>query len=189
MKERPFILGVCGKIASGKSNVLKILRKHGWVTVDADKIVHGLYEDGEPGQRMICDFFGEEFVKKDGSVDRVRLRKVVFNNVKKLEILNKLIHPLVFAEIFKILSSVGCDKKVALESIYFKDVDRILLVDRSVSKIKKELINKRGLTPKMADAILRIQVLPKNFDLKIVNNSTLKALEKKVIMAAWKLRQ
>jgi len=189
MKKRPFVLGVCGKIASGKSAVLKILEKHGWVTIDADKIVHKLYESDMPGQRMICDFFGEEFMKKDGGVDRVKLRKVVFNNAKKLEILNKLIHPLVFAEISKVLSKVESDKKVALESVYVRDVDKVLFVERPASQIKKELVSKRGLSLKMADAVLGIQSLPKKFDLKILNNSTLKALEKKVIMAAWKLKQ
>jgi len=195
MTKKPFVIGVCGKIASGKSTVLSVFKKHGWFTIDADKIVHELYKPGMPGQRRVADFFGEEFMKKDGGVDRVKLRKAVFDNEKKLKILNKLIHPLVLAEVLKILSNAKDVKNIALEAIYFEDkvfggvIDKILVVNRSVSAIKKELNLKRGLSRKVASAILKSQILPKKVDAKILNNSTLKALEKKAIMAAWKWKQ
>src|SRR3989339_1613059 len=146
MVKKPFVLGVCGKIASGKSTVLSVFKKHGWFTIDADKIVHELYKSGMPGQRRISDFFGEEFMKKDGSVNRVKLRGVVFDNAKKLNILNRLIHPLVLAEVLKILSNSRDVKNVTLEAIYFEDkifdkvIDKILIVERPISAIKKELI-------------------------------------------------
>jgi len=195
MVKKPFVLGVCGKIASGKSTVLSVFKKHGWFTIDADKIVHELYKSGMPGQRRISDFFGEEFMKKDGSVNRVKLRGVVFDNAKKLNILNRLIHPLVLAEVLKILSNSRDVKNVTLEAIYFEDkifdkvIDKILIVERPISAIKKELIFGRGLSAKVTDAILKSQILPKKVDAKIRNNSTLKALEKKAIMAAWKWKQ
>lgn len=195
MLKKPFVLGICGKIASGKSTVLSVFKKHRWFTIDADKIVHKLYKADMPGQRRIADFFGEEFVKKDGSVNRAKLRKVVFDNEKKLKILNKLIHPLVLAEVLKILSDSRDVKNIALEAIYFEDkvfggvIDKILVVNRPVSAIKKELISGRGLSCKVTDAILKSQILPKKVDARIINNSTLKALEKKAIMAAWKWKQ
>lgn len=195
MMKKPFVLGICGKIASGKSTVLSVFKKYGWFAIDADKIVHELYKADMPGQRRIADFFGEEFMKKDGSVDRAKLRKVVFDNEKKLKILNKLIHPLVLAEVLKILSDAKDVKNIALEAIYFGDkvfggvIDKILVVDRPVSAIKKELISGRGLSRKVTDAILKVQILPKKVDAKILNNSTLKVLEKKAIMAAWKWKR
>lgn len=195
MVKKPFVLGVCGKIASGKSTVLSVFKKHGWFTIDADKIVHELYRPGMPGQRRVADFFGEEFMKKDDSVDRAKLRKAVFDNEKKLKILNKLIHPLVLAEVLKILSDAKDVENIALEAIYFEDkvfggvIDKILVVNRSISAIKKELILKRGLSKKVANAILKSQILPKKVDAKILNNSTLKVLEKKAIMAAWKWKR
>jgi len=185
-----FVLGVCGRIASGKTEVLKILGKNGWVVIDADKIVHELYKPSKIGQRRVCDFFGEEFLKKDGSVDRVKLRKAVFNDVKKLKILNTLIHPLVFNEIVKILDEKF--PKIAIESVYFEDkflnklVDKILWVDRPVNKIKDCLIKKRGLRTDVANKILALDIIPKKIDLRINNNSTLKELQKKVIIAVEK---
>lgn len=170
-----FVLGICGYKGSGKSEILRILSGNGWETIDADKVVHGLYEAGQPGQRKIADFFGEDYLRKDGSVDRNKLGKVVFADKKKLKILNALIHPLVFSEIGKILSELN-GEKIAIEAVYFEDkylgrlVDRILLVER----------------PDVGGADFQV-VLPKRIDVRVLNNSTLKDLEKKVIILVEKL--
>jgi dephospho-CoA kinase len=110
--------------------------------------------------------------------------------VKKLKILNTLIHPLVFNEIVKILDEKF--PKIAIESVYFEDkflnklVDKILWVDRPVNKIKDCLIKKRGLRTDVANKILALDIIPKKIDLRINNNSTLKELQKKVIIAVEK---
>ena len=172
------ILGICGHIGSGKSEALKVLRACGWFTVDADEIVHKLYEPGGAGQRKIADFFGEEFLKKDGSVNRPKLRKVVFGDLKKLKILNVLIHPLVFNEIGKILDKVGSGD-VAIEAAYFESkylgklIDKLLLIDRPVDRSGRD--------------VLDFGHLPKVYDAKILNNSTLKEFKEKVIIEVEKL--
>ncbi len=170
-----FVLGICGYPGSGKSEVLKILHGMGWHVIDADKVVHRLYEKGQPGQRKILDFFGEEFISKDGSVNRSKLRKVVFANTNKLKILNVLIHPLVFNEISKELSKLD-GVNVAIEAAYFegkylkKLVDKIVVVERPKIEIK-DFFN----------------ILPKKADGRVLNNSTLKDLEKQVIIQVEKL--
>ena len=120
MSDNKFILGVCGYIGSGKSEVLSVLEDEGWFVIDADKVVHDLYKPDASGQRKISDFFGNEFLRSDGSVNRSKLRKVVFEDVKKLKILNALIHPLVFSEIGRILDGVENDR-VAIEAVYFEE--------------------------------------------------------------------
>ncbi|MBT3704877.1 dephospho-CoA kinase [Candidatus Peregrinibacteria bacterium] len=170
-----FILGICGHPGSGKSEVLKILQGKGWYVIDADEVVHRLYEKGRPGQRKVVDFFGDEFISKDGSVNRSKLRKVVFSDFKKLKILNVLIHPLVFNEISKELYKLD-EEKVAIEAVYFEDkylnklVDKILVVERPDVNTKEF-----------------IDILPKKVDGKVLNNSTLKDLEKQVIIQVEKL--
>jgi dephospho-CoA kinase len=191
-KNRPFILGVAGKPASGKTEVLNILAKEGWCTVNCDEVVHALYEAGGDGQRKIVDFFGEEFLRKDGSVNRKKLRKIVFKDVKKLKILNALIHPLVLSEVGKRIDK--CDgEKMAVEAIYFDDkflgnlVDGILSVERGTADIEKVLIG-RGLTMDMAQGVLDAYVEPVKKDFLLKNNSTLKELAKKVIMTLDKFK-
>ena len=75
------LLGVTGYLGSGKSTAIKYFEKYGYFVIDADKVVHALYEPGKDGWRKIKDFFGEEYlVGGKGKVNRPKLRKVVFNN-------------------------------------------------------------------------------------------------------------
>lgn len=195
MQNSRFILGVCGRIGSGKTEVLGILRRHGWVTIDADEVVRELYRASGKGQRKIVDFFGEEFLRSDGSVNRQKLRGIVFGDVKKLKILNSLIHPLVFNEISKILDAKKGTEKIAIEAVYFeekflgKKVDSILCVERPIEEIRKFLIEERGFSKDIAENVLGLDVVSSRLDVRVDNNSTLKALEKKVIIEVEKLIQ
>lgn len=191
VKKKVFVLGVCGKTASGKSEVLKVLAGLGWKVLDADKIVHDLYRSGREGQRRIADFFGEEFISKNGSVNRRKLLKVVFGDRKKLKILNALIHPLVINEIRKFIDSCADSDKVAVEAFYFEEkglgkvVDKILFIERPLDEIKKSL-NDRGVDGGLVGEILDMIPVSVRTDIVLENNSTLKTLQKKVIMALEK---
>jgi len=191
-KKKIFVLGVCGKTASGKSEVLRVLNGVGWRVLDADKIVHELYDSGREGQRRIPDFFGEEFIAKNGNVNRKKLARVVFGDPKKLKILNALIHPLVVNEIRKFIDQCDDGDRVAVEAFYFDEkglgrvVDKILFVERPVFEMKKTL-NERGVEVALFDTILNLQPVCKKSDIILKNNSSLKALEKKVIIAVEKL--
>jgi len=149
-KKKVFVLGVCGKTASGKSEVLNVLNGLGWKILDADKIVYELYRAGREGQRRIADFFGEEFILKNGNVNRKKLSRVVFGDRKKLKILNALIHPLVINEIRKFIDSCEDGDRVAIEAFYFEEkglgkiVDKILFIERPLDEIQKSL-NNRGV--------------------------------------------
>jgi len=147
------ILGVCGNIASGKSTFLRVAEEQGWLVINSDKIVHELYSPGKEGQRRVSDFFGEEYIQKNGHVNRKKLGKIVFGDIKKLKILNALIHPLVINEIQKIIDK-NKGRNTAVESVYFEDkylnkvVDKIVLIERPKAKIKIELAN-RGVDEKL----------------------------------------
>ena len=52
------------------------------------------------------NFFGSKFLNSDGSVNRRKLGKVVFDDPRKLKILNNLIHPLVASEIEGMLRKI-----------------------------------------------------------------------------------
>ncbi len=192
MSDNKFILGVCGYIGSGKSEVLSVLEDEGWFVIDADKVVHDLYKPDASGQRKISDFFGNEFLRSDGSVNRSKLRKVVFEDVKKLKILNALIHPLVFSEIGRILDGVENDR-VAIEAVYFEEkylgglVDELLLIERSREDVKNFLVGTGGFSEQMIDNLLGMDIVPSRVDAKVVNNSTLKDLKKKVIIEVEKI--
>lgn len=191
--KKVFILGVNGKPASGKSEILNVLEDSGWFCINCDKITRDLYLPGKIGQRRISDFFGEKYLKKNGEVNRAKLRKVVFNDPKKLKILNNLIHPLVISEIKSIIGKHEGKPEIAIEAIDFNEkffkglVGKIILVERAESSIVKVLKIDRKLSQKVVEGLLTAWQKPFRVDAVIKNDSTLKALKKKVIIALDKL--
>lgn len=150
------IIGITGKIASGKSRLMKEYEKRGFYCIYADKIVHDLYVSGGSGAKVISAVFGEKFLNKDGSVDRVKLRDMVFADEAKLKLLNDVIHPLVYEEISDLVKK-NEGKNIAIEATYFDPnfledfVDEVVLVERPKEEIIKCLVEERGFTEEMAE--------------------------------------
>ncbi|MEO6323293.1 MAG: dephospho-CoA kinase [Thermoanaerobaculia bacterium] len=88
-------IGLTGGLGSGKSTVAARLRERGIPVLDADRIVHHLYEPGHEGARAVARSFGPEFLTAEGTVDRAKLALHVFQDGAELKRLNALVHPLV----------------------------------------------------------------------------------------------
>lgn len=181
------ILGVCGKIASGKSEVLKILKKKKFYCIYADKIVHDSYKGGGVGACKIVAIFGKKFLNKHGDVDRIKLRDEVFYDENKLKLLNDIIHPVVYEEIAGILSKMKPLKNVAIEAVYFDEdflsdfVDKLLWVERPKKQIIEVLIKDRGFSLELAEKSIVYINKPNKVDFTLKNDSDLSKLEKKVL--------
>lgn len=75
----PYIIGLIGGIASGKSKMSERFKNMGAGVIDCDKLAHSLYEPGEKCYNSIIEAFGKEVVGADGKIDRRNLGK---NNEK-----------------------------------------------------------------------------------------------------------
>ncbi len=172
------ILGITGKIASGKSEVLKILKKKGFYAIDADKIVHDLYKAGASGAIKVAAYFGKKFLNNDGSVNRKKLRDEVFNNDDERKYLENLIHPEVYSEIEELLGKHK-DRDVAIEAVYFDAnflndfVNKLIWVERDEDKILNTLMNDRGFDLEMAKKLVSLIEKPGDVKLILENNSAL----------------
>ena len=93
------IAGLTGGIASGKSSAGKILAKLGAKIVDSDVLARVVVEPGRPALAKIIERFGSGVITDEGTLDREKLRDVVFNDRKALNDLNAIVHPEVFKEI------------------------------------------------------------------------------------------
>lgn len=89
------VIGITGKIGSGKSTVTSLLAQKGFQVIDCDAIVHELYQPEGLGTRKIRTFFGETYLNRDSGVSRKKLLRTLLKSPKKWEILNRMIHPLV----------------------------------------------------------------------------------------------
>ncbi len=95
------IVGLTGGIASGKSSAGRIMAKLGAKIVDADLLARVVVEPGRPAFVAIVERFGGEVIAEDGTLDREKLRDIVFNDKKALKDLNMITHPEVFKEILR----------------------------------------------------------------------------------------
>ncbi|NPB08071.1 MAG: dephospho-CoA kinase, partial [Aquificae bacterium] len=92
------LIGLTGNIGSGKSTVGRLLREEGFFVVDADKLIHRLYEEDEELKEKVKELFGEE-VFTEGRVDRKKLARVVFSDLKKLRGLEEITHSALYREL------------------------------------------------------------------------------------------
>ena len=90
-------VGLTGGIASGKSTVSRLFREAGAFVVDADEIAHEVIRKGAPAYAPVVEAFGAGILDETGEIDRKRLGEIVFQDARRRERLNQLIHPHVFA--------------------------------------------------------------------------------------------
>ncbi|KAG8903443.1 hypothetical protein FRB99_003265 [Tulasnella sp. 403] len=87
------VVGLTGGIASGKSSVSGIIAAHHIPIVDADLISREVVAPGTPGLARIIKEFGPEVLQEDGTLDRMKLGQIIFNDDAKREQLNGILHP------------------------------------------------------------------------------------------------
>lgn len=92
-------IALMGRIGSGKSTARAWFEAQGIETIDGDQLVHELYQPEGLGCQKIKTFFGEEFLTREGSVNRKKLLRTLGKSPKKWEVLNRIVLPLVADQI------------------------------------------------------------------------------------------
>ena len=101
------IIGVTGGIASGKSEVCRILERMGFIKIDADIVAHEVLKNPEIVEK-VKEIFGNETIiscETGTSIDRKKLAEIVFFDKNKMEILESITHPLIIKHIEGIINS------------------------------------------------------------------------------------
>ena len=90
----PFVLGLTGNIACGKSTVGQVLtERYAAEYVDADRLVHALYAAGTAETAAIAGRFGAHLLQADGTIDRRRLGDMVMSSSDALRDLERILDP------------------------------------------------------------------------------------------------
>ena len=92
------VIGLTGGIATGKTTVSAIFENAGAVIIDADRIARMVVKKNMPAYRQIVDKFGKSVLLPDGEIDRTALGNLIFNDPKKKQLLNTIVHPCVRKE-------------------------------------------------------------------------------------------
>jgi len=90
------IIGLSGGIATGKGVVAACwAAMPGVVVVDADVVVHELYQPASPMVQVLIQAFGKDILTPAGGVDRKALGAIVFGDEIQRQRLNDIVHPAV----------------------------------------------------------------------------------------------
>lgn len=176
MKQK--IIGIAGFICAGKTEAGRFLETLGASFIDADEVVNNLYRKGNEGYRKMVNYFGDEFLKKDGELDRQKISRFVFEDRNKLTILNHLIHPLVTNEVQKLIDASGA-RTIFVEATYFEPkylgrlVDEILWIESDKALLKQRFLRRSDATEELFDKIYGSQRKPESVDAVVENNDDL----------------
>lgn len=88
-------VGLTGGIGSGKTYFANLLQACGASIVDTDLLARELTAPGADALITIAQAFGSEMIQADGSLDRSRLRALVFANPSARKTLESILHPLI----------------------------------------------------------------------------------------------
>lgn len=157
------VIGLTGGIGSGKSTVGKLFSELGINVVDADKVARDVTQVGQPALQEITDKFGPEILSPDGTLNRAALRKIVFADTEKREWLENLLHPLIRAEMKRLLRSQDMPYCIVMIPLLLETepnplIDRILVVDVPESEQIKRTEVRDNATADEIKAIMKTQV-------------------------------
>ncbi|MBX7138994.1 MAG: dephospho-CoA kinase [Oligoflexia bacterium] len=87
------LIALTGSIGSGKSTVAQLLAGKGAAVIDADQLAREAVLPNTAAFRQIAAAFGTSVLGPDGTLDRVKLGSIVFNDRAKLKLLEAIVHP------------------------------------------------------------------------------------------------
>ncbi|ACZ38163.1 dephospho-CoA kinase [Sphaerobacter thermophilus] len=163
MSRRPYVIGVTGNIACGKSLVLDTLAKLGAETIDADRVAHEVMAPGTPTAERVIAAFGEEIRGPDGGINRRALGAIVFRDPDKLALLDSLAHPPTVAAIRERVAAstaavVAIDAIKLFEAGVAEDCDEVWVVTCTPEQQVERLMRRNGFDRE--EALRRIQAQP-----------------------------
>ena len=155
-------IALTGGIGSGKTSIASIFKNLGVPIIDSDTISKEIILPGKPCFKDIVNEFGEEILTNKGTIDRYKLRDIIFNNDKARIKLENITHPIIFKNIdiqTSLINYPYCLVIVPLliETKSVKYFDKVLLVD-TLENIQFGRVTKRdSISPTLLRKIIKIQ--------------------------------
>ena len=202
LKGRIPLIGLTGGIGSGKTAVSDLLAKLGAGIVDTDLIAHQITAPHGAAILAIEKHFGPEFIAADGSLDREKMRSLVFTKPEARKSLEAITHPLIREESIQQalkLSQKGARYLVFVVPLLIESeswmalLDRIVVVDCPEETQIKRVVQRSNLSREDVERILMSQANRaerlKHADIVIQNQGSLQDLEAEVQSLHQKILQ
>lgn len=176
------IIGITGRIASGKSTAAAILERMGFFRIDADSIFHELRATSEDMNSKILNRFK--------SLDNKEIIKVLKYEDSALADLNSITHKYVVEEIMKRIEDIDTDN-IVLDvpvpvDVGFKDLADIIIVTTCSPDVQlKRILERDGCSIEEALSKITMQESAEfysNLGDMVINTDNLTKLELEKIL-------
>lgn len=139
MKRRKPIIGLCGGIGSGKSQVADAFASMGALVIDSDRLHHEIMRLPQVLETLVR-WWGPSVLTSDGLPDRGRIAGIVFDDEEQKRRLESLTYPLIAAAREDMISSgignpavtvIVVDSPLLFECNLDRQCDKIVFVEAS----------------------------------------------------------
>jgi dephospho-CoA kinase len=196
--DQRLLLGVTGSIATGKSTVATLLEELGARTIDFDVLSRVVVEPGKPAWEDIVAYFGQQVLNEDQTLNREKLREIVFRDLEEKKKLEGFLHPRISEEFIKQVDEyTRKDPKAIIQAIVPLLIEtnmqaffhNILMVYASEDEQKIRLMARDGCSEEMALNMIRSQLSveeKKGYCDLIIDNSGTEKETRQQVEKLWK---
>ena len=159
------VVGLTGGVASGKSEVERRFTALGVAVADADVAAREAVALGSEGLAAVADAFGTGVLQADGSLDRARMRRIVFADDDARRRLEAIVHPQVRLRLRRACEAAPGPYAIAAIPLlaeggrgHYPWIDRVLVVDVPREVQLARLQQRDGIDAALAGRMLAAQV-------------------------------
>ena len=192
-------IGLTGGVGSGKSTVSTYMKELGIPVIDGDKLAREAVMPGSPAMKEIRKFFGDDIFLPDGNLDRLKVASIVFNDEKKRQQLNGIIHPYIWHRTQQQLlraqeeghEIVVLDMPLLLEISWQLRVEAVWIVKVPLEEQIRRVMDRDGFTRNQVLARIHKQMPTENklsyADVIIDNSHSVEDTRRQVLVALQKI--
>lgn len=157
------VIGLTGGIGSGKTMATDHFSRLGITIVDADLASRIIVEPGKPALQEIVSHFGKDVLQADGSLNRARLREIVFADPAARKALERITHPRIGEEIARQLAASTSPYTILVSPLLFESSQhrfarRTVLIDVPEVLQRTRAASRDGVSAEQIDAIMAVQM-------------------------------
>lgn len=159
----PFVVGLTGGIGTGKTTVANLFAELGAGVVDTDEIARELTAAGQPAVNSIAQRFGRDYVTAEGTLDRARMRRLVFSDAQAKRDLEAILHPLIKQESIRRATASSAAYVLLVVPLLIESgayrtlVKRVLVVDCAPDRQIERVMQRSRLSHDEVAAIIASQ--------------------------------
>lgn len=163
---QPYVIGLTGGIASGKSAVCQRLKGLGAAIISCDQLGHQAYSPGKKAYKEIIDNFGSCILTPEQTINRRALGAIVFADKAKLALLNQIVWPEILMQAKTEIARYGkegfnvcvLDAAVLLEAGWDKETDEVWVTFVPESEAVSRILDRDGISEEQAMNRIKSQI-------------------------------